>query len=499
MIHPSGGCRFVVLGGLVGRVDLAGAARLELVSGVVQLRPEDAMLGAMLRGWRAQQVARGLREDTIAPRERLVRRFGEFTNEYPWQWSPGHMDEWSLHLTAEEHLAPSTIRGYQCTVRQFSEFLVDARYGWVAACEEAFGPGQHPVAICHEWNTIAHLNDYEGSPEARPFTREEMQRFLDYADEQVERAVKGKRKGALAAYRDATLFKVMYGWGLRRTETSKLDLADWGRNPAAPQFGRYGMLNVRYGKAKKGQPPRRRNVASVMGWAVEAVADYAENIRPRFGCGNHPALWVTERGGRIKPAEINARFADYRDALGLPKALVPHSTRHAYVSHLTEDGVDRRFIQVQVGHECDSSTAVTRQQRLHGHCAAPRAGPGARHGTRREGLTMAARLDYRWHLRQVMATRGMFSTTDLIVPLADRDITLSSSQVYRLVTDRPERLGLKILMALLDILGCTMDDLIEPVPAAGAGRKKKASAGGRAEAGVGELRPRRARITGTAQ
>jgi DNA-binding Xre family transcriptional regulator len=112
---------------------------------------------------------------------------------------------------------------------------------------------------------------------------------------------------------------------------------------------------------------------------------------------------------------------------------------------------------------------------------------------------MAARLDYRWHLRQVMAARGMFSTTDLIGPLADRDITLSSSQVYRLVTDRPERLSLKILMALLDILDCTMDDLIEPVPAAGAGRKKKASAGGGAGVGVGELRPRRARITGTAQ
>jgi len=111
---------------------------------------------------------------------------------------------------------------------------------------------------------------------------------------------------------------------------------------------------------------------------------------------------------------------------------------------------------------------------------------------------MAARLDYQWHLRQVMAARGMFSTTDLIEPLADRDITLSSSQVYRLVTDRPERLSLKILMALLDILDCTMDDLIEPVPAAGAG-KKKVSAGGRAEAGVGELRTRRARITGTAQ
>ncbi len=28
------------------------------------------------------------------------------------------------------------------------------------------------------------------------------------------------------------------------------------------------------------------------------------------------------------------------------------------MTHLTEDGVDRRFIQQQVGHECDSSTAV---------------------------------------------------------------------------------------------------------------------------------------------
>ena len=35
-----------------------------------------------------------------------------------------------------------------------------------------------------------------------------------------------------------------------------------------------------------------------------------------------------------------------------------HSLRHSYVSHLTEDGVDRRFIQVNVGHEADSSTAV---------------------------------------------------------------------------------------------------------------------------------------------
>jgi len=160
------------------------------------------------------------------------------------------------------------------------------------------------------------------------------------------------------------LFKVFFLYGPTPTETSKLDLVDFGRNPAAPEFGRFGMLNVRYGKAKKGQPPRRRNVAAVMDWAVEAVVDYVENVRPRFGCGDHPALWVTERGGRVKPAEINARFVAYREALKLPSALVVHSLRHSYVTHLTEDGIDRRFIQTQVGHECDSSTAIYTKARV---------------------------------------------------------------------------------------------------------------------------------------
>ncbi len=100
---------------------------------------------------------------------------------------------------------------------------------------------------------------------------------------------------------------------------------------------------------------------------------------------------------------------------------------------------------------------------------------------------MARKLDYRWNLRQVMASRGMFATTDLIGPLAQRGIRLSSSQVYRLVAERPERLSLKVLMA------CTMEDLVEPITAASPARKARTASGG--ESGIDSLRPRRARIT----
>jgi hypothetical protein len=50
---------------------------------------------------------------------------------------------------------------------------------------------------------------------------------------------------------------------------------------------------------------------------------------------------------------------------------------------------------------------------------------------------IAAKLDYRWHLRHLMADRAMFSTTDLLQPLAARGIRLSSSEVIAWSSSAP--------------------------------------------------------------
>ena len=316
----------------MGRGDLAGAAHLELVSGCAaaasggrDVRGDAAGLAGPADGAGA---AGG--HDRV-PRERLVRRFVEFTNEYPWNWTPAHVDEWTLSLTGEKRLAPSTIRGYQTRSSAVQRVRVDARYGWVPACEEAFGPGFSGGDLPRVEHASPHLNDYEGNPEARPFTREELQRFLDYADDQVERAVRAKRKGALAAYRDATLFKVVYAWGLRRTETSKLDVVDLGTQP-----GGAGVRPVRHAA----RPLRQGEAGSAAAAAERAVGDGlggrgGRRLRRQHPAAvrlpTHPALWVTERGGRLHPAEINDRFVAYRDALGLPRSSRPTSLRHSYV------------------------------------------------------------------------------------------------------------------------------------------------------------------------
>ncbi|WP_281712606.1 hypothetical protein [Dermacoccus nishinomiyaensis] len=78
-------------------------------------------------------------------------------------------------------------------MRAFCDYICSPHYGWVDECMERFGT--HPVQVCHEWNTLAHLQDYEGKPGRRPLTRSELQRLLDHADAEVTRLLDERRKG----------------------------------------------------------------------------------------------------------------------------------------------------------------------------------------------------------------------------------------------------------------------------------------------------------------
>ncbi len=73
---------------------------------------------------------------------------------------------------------------------------------------------------------------------------------------------------------------------------------------------------------------------------------------------------------------------------------------------------------------------------------------------------MIKKMGIRWNLRRLMAARDMFQTTDLVAPLAERGVHLSREQVFRLVTQPPQRLAMDTLAALCDILECTPNDLI---------------------------------------
>lgn len=318
--------------------DIPGSARLVLAENVAALDEEATVFRAMLDGWARQQRSRFFSQrGTIEPRLRLVERFADFCGLYPWQWTSAEADAWMSNLRSDpDRISTSTARGYAVHVRLFCEYLVDRRYGWVDVCRDRFGCQLE--VVFHERNTAPHVVDYEGDPRRRPLTYDEVQTLFDAADARVERIRARKRKGIMSALRDSAMLKFCYAYGLTRAELCWVDLVDLRSNAKAPQYGRFGQLSVRHAKAPRGSPPKRRTVLTVpeMDWVIGVLSDYLREVRPHMASKSHPALWVNERAGRIKPRSLNEAFVHARDDAGLDGALDLHCLRHSYVTHLIE-------------------------------------------------------------------------------------------------------------------------------------------------------------------
>ena len=104
---------------------------------------------------------------------------------------------------------------------------------------------------------------------------------------------------------------------------------------------------------------------------------------------------------------------------------------------------------------------------------------------------MSRRIVMGWNLRQVMASRAIYQTSELVPLLAERGVHLSREHVYRLVTKTPQRLNMDVLAALCDILDCEPNDLLQPTLQ----QDEPAKTGtGEPGPGIGDLRPIRATI-----
>lgn len=257
-------------------------------------------------------------------------------------------------LVSARELVPSTLRSYQIRIRAFCDYATSPDYDWSRTCLEMFGA--EPRQIADAETCRRHLQDYEGTTERLVLTREEVELFFAHADAKVGEIVASGRKGALAAYRFSAAAKITYAWGLRANEVAKLDVMDFYRNPRQPQYGDRGMLLVRHGKSSRGQPPKRRSVATYFPWAPAVVDDYIDNIWSKAPRKVAEALWVTERGTRLAPRDLSDRFKSYREELGLPRSLTFHSLRRSYATHLFEADVDVEFIRRQLGHKYLTTT-----------------------------------------------------------------------------------------------------------------------------------------------
>lgn len=143
------------------------------------------------------------------------------------------------------------------------------------------------------------------------------------------------------AARDAAVFALLYGCGLRISEA--LDLT--------PDALDRGSTTLRI--TGKGNKTRLVPLLSVVSDAVEkyrALCPYHLEI-------GEP-LFRGARGGKLQAAIIQRTMQKMRSAFGLPESATPHALRHSFATHLLAGGGDLRTIQELLGHASLSTTQV---------------------------------------------------------------------------------------------------------------------------------------------
>ena len=138
--------------------------------------------------------------------------------------------------------------------------------------------------------------------------------------------------------RDRVIFELLYGCGLRNSELVGINLGDihWSNE----------AILVR-GKGRK------QRLVPFGDTAAEAVRLYLP-VRQKMLAEQKKtlsALLVNLRGGRLTTRSVGRIVKQIAIARGLPPDLHPHTLRHAFGTHMLEEGADLRAIQELLGHE----------------------------------------------------------------------------------------------------------------------------------------------------
>ncbi len=141
------------------------------------------------------------------------------------------------------------------------------------------------------------------------------------------------------AARDAALFSLLYGCGLRLGEALSLSLAD------APQ----GEVSRVIGKGNK------ERLVPILPAVREAVAAYVA-LRPGKPSKGSDPLFIGAHGKRLNPGVVQRQMRKVRDLLGLGERATPHALRHSFATHLLAGGGDLRTIQELLGHQSLAAT-----------------------------------------------------------------------------------------------------------------------------------------------
>jgi integrase/recombinase XerD len=162
--------------------------------------------------------------------------------------------------------------------------------------------------------------------------------------EEVDRLLNTPDKKTIFGLRDRAMLELLYSCGLRVSELITLDYHNIN-------------LNEEYIRIHgKGNKERLLPMGEV---AIDYLNTYEKKARPfLLKSGQTDHYFLSNRGSGMSRQNFFYIIKAYAVKAGIDKPLSPHTLRHAFATHLVQQGADLRSVQLMLGHSDISTTQI---------------------------------------------------------------------------------------------------------------------------------------------
>ena len=144
--------------------------------------------------------------------------------------------------------------------------------------------------------------------------------------------------------RDKTILELLYATGLRISELTNLELS---------------QIDLKRGIIKILGKGGKERIVPIGQTALDWVKDYLDNVRKDIiDKDDNIYLFLNKKGKKISRKSCWSFINSYSKSVLNNKIISPHSLRHAFATHLLNNGADLRSVQMLLGHSSLSTTQI---------------------------------------------------------------------------------------------------------------------------------------------
>ncbi|MGE3538231.1 MAG: tyrosine recombinase XerC [Candidatus Tectimicrobiota bacterium] len=268
------------------------------------------------------------------------------------------LDAFRMYLEVERQVSPHTCRNYLSDLEQFVRFAETAyRPGTSltpAAIDttmiRAFMAHLHQQGVGHtslarklaSLRSFLHWLERRGEVSDNVATRIQMPKLrrplpnvlpIDEVFTLLDTPVEHP---APLALRDQAILELLYASGIRVSELVALDMQD---------------IDLVHGTLRVLGKGRRERQVFCGQTALRALHAYLEVRQAPVQGEAAQALFLNHRGGRLTTRGVQMLVKKHCQRTGLPRRTSPHTMRHAFATHMLDNGADLRAIQELLGHQ----------------------------------------------------------------------------------------------------------------------------------------------------